>query len=112
MKSTAMNRVKDYARFLVDNGLLFEMNRKVLHPLGYELVIDIDPDDRRRLVVYGLNEVKNDPEGIIYDAETLDANRLRYEEYLKREGQNKIDSRKRILGYVVQGDEDESQVSG
>jgi len=103
-----MNRVKDWARFLVDNGLLAEMNRQVLHPLGYELVIDIDPDDRRRLAVRGLNEVKNDPEGIIYDAETLEVNLRKYAEYLKREGQQRLDSRKLTLGYLIQGESDES----
>lgn len=97
-----MHRVKDYARFLVDNGLLSEMNRKVLHPLGYELVIDIDPDDRRRLAVRGLNEVKNDPEGIIYDAETLEVNLKKYREYLEKEGQARLDSREKSLGYIVQ----------
>ena len=34
--------IKDSAKFLVDNGLLFEINRAVLHPRGLALAVSVD----------------------------------------------------------------------
>ena len=56
-----MNRVKLFPRYLVDNGLIFEINRRVLHPLGLALVVDIDGKDRRKLSITDLFETFTTP---------------------------------------------------
>jgi hypothetical protein len=104
-----MKWVKQFPKYLVENGLLFEINRKVLHPLGMELVVDVDYENRKWLRVDRLEYVENDPEGILYDEETLRANQKAYQRYLDEEGQGKLDARKGKLGFIVQGESDESE---
>jgi hypothetical protein len=91
----------DFARFLLDNGLIFEINRKVLTPLGLALVIDVDEENEDKVAIRGLWE-SEDPEGILFESETFTEGRNKYEEFLKKEGQRRLDARQKELGYIVQ----------
>lgn len=102
-----MKRIKYFPKFLVENGLLFEINRKVLHPLGMELVVDLDPENRQWLRVDRLECVENDPEGLLYSEEAFKTNKKIYKRFLDNEGQEKLNSRKKLLGFIVQGEEDD-----
>ena len=104
-----MKWIKQFPKFLVEKGFLFEINRKVLHPLGMELVVDVDYENRKWLRVDRLEYVEHDPEGILYDDETFRANQKVYQRYLDEEGQAKLDARKEKLGFIVQGESDESE---
>lgn len=98
-----MKKVDKYVRFLVDNGLLFEINRKVLHPLGYALDIDIHPDNSKWLSINGLLEVDDDDEeGFVYDDEAFDVGSEKYELFLAKKGQKKLNLRKDKLGFIIQ----------
>ncbi len=99
-----MTKVKNYARFLLDNGLIFEINRKVLHPLGYALVVDVDPEDHRKIAIDGLYET-DDPEGFIFDSEAFNEGQLKYNKFLKESGQSRIETRRDKIGIDVQEDE-------
>ena len=52
-----MNKIKETAEFLSDNGLLFEINRKVLHPLGLAMEIYIDDDDKINFILEDIEEL-------------------------------------------------------
>jgi hypothetical protein len=97
-----MKKVSDFARFLLDNGILFEINRKVLNPLGLVLVIDIDPDDDKKVQISGLYSADDDLEGIVFDPETFEEGRKRYHDFLSEDGQARLDARENRLGFVVQ----------
>lgn len=98
-----MKRVDGYVRYLVDNGLIFEINRKVLHPLGLTLVIDVHPDNHKWLAIEGLYKVDDgDEEGFTFGEESYRVGSERYELFLHKEGQKMLDSRKQSLGYIVQ----------
>lgn len=99
-----MKKVSDFARFLLDNGLLFEINRKVLHPLGLVLVTDVDYEDDNKIVLSGLYSADDDLEGIVFDPETFEEGRRKYRQFLSEDGQNRLDSRNNSLGFVVQED--------
>lgn len=103
-----MKKISDFTRFLLDNGLLFEINRRVLHPLGLVLVTDIDWEDDKKVLLDGLYSADDDLEGIVFDPETFEEGRKRYQEFLERDGQTRLDAREQKLGFVVQengGDE-------
>jgi len=103
-----MKTVADHVRFLLDHGILFEINRKVLHPLGLVLVVDVDWEDEKKLVITGLHSTDDDLEGIVFDPETFEEGRKRYQEFLEEEGQARLDARAQRIGFVVQekaGDE-------
>jgi hypothetical protein len=102
-----VKRIKGFARYMVDNGLLFEINRKVLHPLGLALVADVDYDNPKYLRLDGLYKI-DDPEGFQYDPETFDVNKETFQKFLDKEGNGRLASRKRILGYIIQGETDDA----
>jgi len=98
-----MNKVDKYVRFMVDNGLIFEINRKVLHPLGLSLDIGIHPDNSKWLAIKGLLSVDDDDdEGFIFDGETYTVGAERYNMYLVKEGNKKLNDRVNSIGYIVQ----------
>lgn len=92
---------KSYGKFLIDNGLVFEINRKVLHPLGLALIVDVDYKNKKKLVVTGIMET-DDAEGFIYDQETFDVGKDKYNAYLKKHGMERLESRKEKLGFIEQ----------
>lgn len=96
-----MKKINNFVRFLVDNGLLFEMNRKVLHPLGYSLEADMDETNMSRLVFSKLSDAE-DPEGFTYDDESLEENLQILESFMKKTGYSRLEKRQELLGYIVQ----------
>jgi hypothetical protein len=92
---------KSYGKFLIDKGLVFEINRKVLHPLGLALVIDLDPQNKKRLIITGIMETQ-DQEGFLYDDETFTVGDKKYNQYLKEEGNDRLEFRKTKLGFIEQ----------
>jgi hypothetical protein len=103
-----MKKVSDFTRFLLDNGILFEINRKVLHPLGLVMVTDVDYEDDKKVIITGLYSADDDLEGIVFDPETFEEGRKRYQEFLGQDGQTRLDVREKRLGFVIQessGDE-------
>ena len=42
----SLPRIENPVEFLIDHGILFEMNRQVLHPLGLELHFRLDDEGR------------------------------------------------------------------
>lgn len=97
-----MPAIKNFAKYLIENGLIFEINRKVLHPLGLALVVDIDYNNRRKLAITALVETE-DEEGFIYDEEAFDVGKEKYEKYLdKKGGRDRLDTRRIKYGFIEQ----------
>ncbi len=86
------------ADFLHTSGLLFEMNRVVLHPLGLALAI-WENDDGAIAGFAGLADNSDDPEGMIFSDETLRSGLERLRSYGVREVRAE---RERRIGFVVQ----------
>lgn len=63
-KEYTIEKVEDSAKFLHESGLLGEINRMVLHPLGYALTL-VKYDDGR-VEFEGLRKT-NDPAGYYFD---------------------------------------------
>lgn len=99
-----------YTKFLLDNGLIFEINRRVLHPFGLALVVDIDRENRRQLAITALAETE-DPEGFLYDAEAFGVGIEKFEKFLRKTGQARLDSRKEKLGFIEQEKENEQDIT-
>lgn len=87
-------------KFLLDNGLLFEINRSVLHPFGLALSVIIDDEENCKFD--GLLDCRDDPEGIVFSDEVLAAGQKKYRDYLEKEGFNKEMFRYDKLGYICQ----------
>lgn len=91
------------AKFLLDTGLLFEINRCVLHPLGLAICVQAD-ETEENWQIGGLWDCQNDPEGISFSPEALAEGFAKLEKYLaERGGETKIQiERFKRLGYIMQ----------
>lgn len=98
-----MKKVKNFERFLLDTGLLFEINRQVLHPLGLALAISIDNENEDKVKVDTLFDAREELEGIYYSDEVFNDSIKKFEKYLELPINDKRDeNRVEKLGYKVQ----------
>jgi hypothetical protein len=94
------NKIKNIAEFLLDSGLLFEINRNVLHPFGLALEVIIDDEDK---ITFGnIWDCRDDPEGLVYDDDAFVVGKNKFEKFMKEFGEARLSSRKRRLGFIVQ----------
>lgn len=79
-------------------GLVQEMNRRFLHPLGLAMEVTIDDKTGEETIVRFWDN-REDPEGWNYGPDTIDTNKARtiFDEEARR-----LDHRERTLGYGIQ----------
>lgn len=86
-------------QFLMDHGLLAEINRQILHPLGLALGVYIDSETGQ--VTRTFLKGTSDPEGYYFSNETLEKNKYKYKE-LKIYKKAVADYRKKKFGESIQ----------
>lgn len=87
------------ASFLVDNGILFEINRQVLHPLGLELNLQATADGETCEIV--VEDNRGVPEPIYFTPGEFEEGRRKYQAYMRENGRRNIQKRRQI-GMVIQ----------
>jgi hypothetical protein len=90
---------EEAAALLSDTGLLYEINRKVLHPMGLALAVRVN-NAGEVIGFAGLTDCCNDPEGILFSPGS--GGPPKYRAFMDRTGKAKLVARKQKLGYVVQ----------
>jgi len=91
---------------LLDMGLIFEINRQILHPLGMAIAVELDPDDPEFESKFaGVWDSRDDPEGFLFGDDLMEEGLKKFQDYMEQEGFTKLEKRKQLLGYVVQGEE-------
>jgi hypothetical protein len=85
--------------------LIFEINRRVLHPLGLAMVVDVSPNNRKQLAITSLVETE-DETGFVFDEEAFVVGNEKYQEFLEKKGQERLDARKAKYGFLEQDKED------
>lgn len=102
-----VKRINNTAKFLLDTGLLFEINRRVLHPFGLALEVVVED---KKVVLGKLWDCRKDPEGIIYTEETFKDGQDKFNKFMEEFGKEKIKTRENIMGFIEQDDGDWSPV--
>ena len=95
-------------RLLHDNGLLFEINRRVLHPLGLALSLNWDNEDASGEPKTVSLLRTEDKDGIVFTPETFLEGESKLLEFIRRSGGHQMAERGAILGFIEQespGDE-------
>jgi hypothetical protein len=91
------------AQLLHETGLLFEINRTILHPLGLALAIAARTDAGGGETVIGfggMTDCRYDPEGMIFNPDSDGPAKLK--SFYEREGIARLRARFAALGFVVQ----------
>lgn len=83
---------------LTHSGLLGEVNRRVLHPLGFEIRMNPRPSAGYLL------EVRRtaDPEGLVMPEDVLETTTRWYRAFMEREGFERLAARRARLGFRAQ----------
>lgn len=89
-------------RFLSDSGLLFELNRLVLHPLGLALVLAVDEKTGVH-TLHGIWDSRDDPEGICFEQDAYTDGAEKFAAYKRDHFVPRLPRRFKALGYLVQG---------
>lgn len=95
-----MRRIKKTAEFLLEKGLIFEINRKVLHPLG--LALEVIEDDDGKVAIGGLWDCRDDPEGIIFTPDSWEEGKRKIDKYMEDYGNRALETRQEKVGFVIQ----------
>lgn len=95
-----MANIDNPAKFLVDTGLLFEINRAVLHPFGVAMAVTLD-DDGKYKESFGLLDARDDPEGWVFDDASFAECEAKYAAFGKAE-RDRIFRRLDSLGFIRQ----------
>lgn len=86
------------------SGLLFEINRQVLHPLGLALAVELpeQPEEDSDLGIIHIVDCTDDPEGLVYDTQSFFSGVEKYNQYMDKEGDARLASRFDELGFYIQ----------
>jgi hypothetical protein len=92
------------ADLLLDTGLLFQINKDILHPLGLALSVNIDDKTGEKTLSQDLWDCRDDVDGLIYTDETFKDGSEKLEKFYTEVGLDKLEKRREKLGYIVQGE--------
>lgn len=81
--------------FVIDSGLLFEINRSVLHLFGIGLVVKPDK-------TFGFKDLRVEPEKLVFDKPTLEMGTTKLRRFLKEFGHRQMDRRAKRHGQSCQ----------
>lgn len=84
-------------------GYLQEINRQFLHPLGLALSISIDEDGNEQLATVW--DYRDDEEGMLFHDDVINTQAFKDKvTYVRAQWDEKAENRKRIHGFIVQGE--------
>jgi len=95
-------QIKDPIGFLRSSGLLFEINRKVLHPYGLAMAVYPTDDGETEVGTISLMDSREDKEGYLFNESTYISGVTKLSEFLEGFGNEKLAERQDELGYVFQ----------
>ena len=108
-KDIAQIKTIPAAKTLIETGLLFEINRRVLHPFGLALVVSIDNETKEQTLSQVLLDSRDDIEGLEFDKEALISGTEKFGRFMDNEGREKYIARLKKFGYVIQNVLDEEE---
>ena len=92
------------ARWFIESGLLCEVNRRILHPVGLALEVGLPDDDADGRVALAMWDYRDDPEGVAYSDDLIapggfvEQRGRAYQNLLK----SRAPARRAALGFLVQ----------
>lgn len=87
------------AAFLLESGLLFEINRAILHPIGISLLVKKDGEGNS---AFGLKDERENPEQLIYSKDNYKKGHKKLIKFMKSFGHSQLKKRSDKLGWSFQ----------
>jgi hypothetical protein len=98
-----IKRIENPGQFLMDTGLLFEITRRIFHPLG--MALEVVQEEGGEVHIGGIWDYRDDIEGIHFDeGKTFTGGLEKWERFQREYGDAATEARREVLGYVVQGE--------
>lgn len=97
--------IKDWDRrpvdvdFFIDSGLLFELNRQYLHPLGIALAVRLAPDGTKS---WAFKDARTSPGDLKFSPDQLENGRRKFVRFLRSHGSKVMRKREGAIGQSVQ----------
>ena len=98
-----IKRLENPGQYLLDTGILFEINRQILHPLG--LAMEVVQKKDGTWVLGGIWDYREDGEGMLYSDNMFQRGLNKWVSFFETEGRKKHMARYKELGYIIQGKE-------
>lgn len=95
---TWMERPADI-KFLLDSGLLYMINKEVLHPVGLALVAKQKQDGTLSL---GIKDSRSEPHLLAYNKVDYGKAQDKFRKFMKEFGNGQLDKRRKHLGWGTQ----------
>jgi len=89
-------------QFVYSTGLLFEINRCILHPFGLALAVILDDVDDTAISIE-FQDARSEEGGMVYDSESIEAGTKKIASFLRKTGFRQLEIRKKLAGTLVQG---------
>lgn len=97
-----IKNIKDPVGFLLDSGLLFEINRQVLHPFGLALGVMPSESTDKEVGEFTIWDEREDKEGIVYSPEAFIRGTEKINQFLEDFGIEKLTERGIELDFMKQ----------
>lgn len=87
---------------LVQDGLIFEINRSVLHPLGYALAVQWDEKTNKVVKIFLMKTDDDDEEGVLFQSDNFIDGAAKFSAFMSRIGNEKLRNRIAKVGFIRQ----------
>lgn len=85
--------------FFIDSGLLFEINRQHLHPLGIAMTVRTDRDGKKS---WAFKDARTSPGELTFSKDQLENGRRKFVRFLRAVGYKLMRKREKALGSSIQ----------
>jgi hypothetical protein len=88
-------------KYLLDNGLLFEINRTILHPIG--MALSVLKNERGEYILSdALVDCSETPTGLVHESTAFVHGRSKYRKFTNSTASRRRKLRHQLLGFTVQ----------
>lgn len=87
------------AAYLLESGILFEINRSLCHQLGFAIVVKKDENGK---IVLGFKDSRENPEDVLFSKEVYAKGHHKLRKFMRDFGYGQLKKRDKALGWSSQ----------
>lgn len=87
-----MKTIENPSEYLVDSGILFEINRTIMHPLGLALAVTM-PGNNPGHAMVSIIDGTDDPEGMYFSEESRERGKKKFDKTIAEAGKRAYEAK-------------------